>query len=277
MERELGVAEALAREAGALILRYFGTDIAVDNKAGNEPVTRADREASELIVRGLREAFPADVIISEEAADDRRRLEPGQRVWFVDPLDGTRDFIRGRKGFSVMIGLCLEGRPAMGVVFQPHGERLYGAAPGSGTWVVDAEGRRPLRCSTITDPGKLRLVASRSHRTPEIDAVKKALGIDDEMNIGSVGLKLGLIALGERDLYVNPSSKSSAWDTCAPEALLVHAGGRITDLAGAPLVYDAPDLRNERGLLASNGVVHDQVVEKLRPLFFPTEDSRGNH
>jgi 3'(2'), 5'-bisphosphate nucleotidase len=268
MDHELVVAGALAREAGALILRYFGTDLTVDSKAGNEPVTRADREASELIVRGLSAAFPDDVIISEEAADDPRRLAPDGRVWFVDPLDGTRDFIRGRKGFAVMIGLCISGRPVAGVVFQPHGDRLYTAAPETGTWVEDEAGRRRLRCSPIADPGKLRLVASRSHRTPEIDAVKAALGIHDEMNIGSVGLKLGLIALGERDLYVNPSSKSSAWDTCAPEALLTHAGGRITDLAGAPLRYTARELRNERGLLASNGAAHDAIVAKLRPLFF---------
>jgi 3'(2'), 5'-bisphosphate nucleotidase len=267
LDREIAVAGALAREAGALILRYFGTDLPVDSKPGDEPVTRADREASELILRGLAAAFPDDVLISEEAPDDARRLQPG-RVWFVDPLDGTRDFIRGRKGFAVMIGLCIDGHPVAGAVYQPHGDRLYTAAPATGTWVEDADGRRQLRCSTIADPEKIRLVASRSHRTPEIDAVKAVLGISDEMNIGSVGLKLGLIALGERDLYVNPSSRSSAWDTCAPAALLVHAGGRISDLAGDPLRYDVPELRNERGIVASNGAVHDAVLEKLRPLFF---------
>ncbi len=206
LERELRVAETLAREAGALVLRYFGTDLRVDTKAGNEPVTRADREASDHIVGGLRAAFPGDIVISEEAPDDRRRLE----------ADGAR---------------------------------------------------RRLRCATTADPGALRLVASRSHRSPEIDAVKSALGIADEMNIGSVGLKLGLIALDERDLYVNPSSKSSAWDTCAPEAILHEAGGRITDLDGEPLRYDRLELKNDRGLLASNGPPHDQLVEKLRPLF----------
>lgn len=267
--RELEVATAVAREAGALILRYFGTDLAVDKKAGDEPVTRADREASELIVKTLAAAFPDDVIVSEEAADDARRLQPGRRVWFVDPLDGTRDFIKQRHGFAVMIGLAIDGRPKVGVVYQPVGDHLFYAAPAVGTWLVDDGGatRRRLACSTIADPGQLRLVASRSHRTPEIDAVKTALGIKDELNIGSVGLKLGLIALAERDLYVNPSSKSSAWDTCAPEALLVEAGGRITDLAGAPLRYDVPQLKNERGLLASNGVSHDAVVAKLAPLF----------
>jgi 3'(2'), 5'-bisphosphate nucleotidase len=267
LEKELEVAERLATEAGALALRYFGTDLQVDSKAGNEPVTRADRESSTLIVRGLRAAFPADVVVSEEEPDDRRRLEPGHRVWFVDPIDGTRDFIRGRDGFSVMIGLAVGGRPALGVVYQPRGARLFSAAPGTGSWLSAGGERRRLRCSATTDLGALRLVASRSHRTPEIDAVRGALGITDEMNIGSVGLKLGLIALGERDLYVNPSSKSSAWDTCAPEALLAEAGGRLTDLHGAPLTYDAPELKNLRGLLATNGVIHDRVVEKLAPLF----------
>jgi 3'(2'), 5'-bisphosphate nucleotidase len=230
-------------------------------------VTRADREASEAIVRGLRAAFPGDVVVSEEAADDRRRLEPDQRVWFVDPIDGTRDFIKGRHGFSVMIGLAIGGRPRSGVVYQPMGDRLFTAAPGAGAWLHAEGARRRLRCSTTTDLGALRLVASRSHRTPEIDAVKSALGIADEMNIGSVGLKLGLIALDERDLYVNPSSKSSAWDTCAPEAILVEAGGRITDLFGEPLRYDVPELKNDRGLLASNGPAHDALVAKLAPLF----------
>ncbi len=269
LDRELGIAAELARRAGTLILRYFGTDVAVDTKAGNEPVTRADREASELIVTALRAGFPDDIIISEEAPDDPRRLDPAHRVWFIDPLDGTRDFIRGRHGFSVMIGLVIGGRPQLGVVYQPQGDRMYTAAPGRGALLVDERGERALHCSEIADLAQIRLVASRSHRTPEIDRVKAALGIEDEMNIGSVGLKLGLIALGERDLYVNPSSRSSAWDTCAPEALLAHAGGRITDLAGAPLRYDTSELKNLRGLLASNGRIHDEVVRRLAPLFFP--------
>ena len=267
LEKELEVAERLAIEAGALVLRYFGTDLKVDSKAGNEPVTLADRESSTMIVRGLREAFPGDIVVSEEEADDPRRLEPGQRVWFVDPIDGTRDFIRGRDGFSVMIGLAIQGRPAVGAVFQPRGGRLFSARPGLGTWLTENGARRQIRCSPTADLTALRLVASRSHRTPEIDAVRNTLGITDEMNIGSVGLKLGLIALGERDLYVNPSSKSSAWDTCAPEALLTEAGGRITDLYGEPLRYDIPELRSLKGLLATNGPIHDVVVEKLAPLF----------
>ena len=265
--RELEVARELAVAAGKLILGYFGTDLEVDRKAGDEPVTRADREASELILAGLARAFPDDVRISEEAPDDPRRSAGADRIWFVDPLDGTRDFIKGQPGFAVMIGLCVAGRPRVGVVYQPIGERLFAAAPGAGCRLSEAAGARALACSPTSDLARIRLVASRSHRTAKIDEVKSALGIADELNIGSVGLKLGLIALGERDLYVNPSSRSKAWDTCAPEVILREAGGTLTDLWGEPLRYLAPDLWNRRGLCASNGVLHQAVLARLRPLF----------
>ena len=267
MQRELEVATGLARAAGKLALGYHGTDVTVDRKAGNEPVTRADRESSELIVAGLRRAFPDDVAISEEAPDDVRRLRGG-RVWFIDPVDGTSDFIRGRAGFSVMIGLCVDAVPAVGVMYQPIGDRMFVASRGAGAWMAEDGGEaRRLAVSTIADLDKIRLVASRSHRSRQIDDVKNALGISEEMNIGSVGLKLGLIAMGEMDLYVNPSSRSKAWDTCAPQTLLHEAGGKITDLWGEPLAYDRAELGNQRGLLASNGLVHDAVLARLRPLF----------
>ncbi len=265
--QELEVARGLARQAGKLILGYHHTGIAVDRKAGDEPVTRADREASELILAGLARAFPGDILISEEAPDDPRRLGRDKRVWFVDPLDGTRDFIRGLNGFAVMIGLCVEARPHLGVVYQPVGDRLFLGARGHGATLVDSGGTRALHCSDVSDPEAIRLVSSASHRSDKIDQVKSALGIQNELQIGSVGLKLGLIALGERELYVNPSSKSKAWDTCAPEALIQEAGGRITDLWGDPLRYDLPELGNVRGLLATNGLVHDAVMARLASLF----------
>src|SRR5690606_11163313 len=267
MAREVEVAERLAREAGDLTMKFHGSKLEVERKEGNEPVTIADRQASDLIVRGLREAFPDDVIISEENADDLRRLS-AERVWYIDPIDGTKDFIRGEDGFCVMIGLCLGHRPALGVICQPVHERVFSAAPGGGTWLgaPDAPPRR-VQVSDIAELASAQLVASKSHRDSTMDQVKSALGISNEMNIGSVGLKLGVIALGERDLYVNPSPKTSSWDTCAPEALLVEAGGTLTDLHGDPLRYDSREIHNTRGLLASNGRVHQAAVAKLAGLF----------
>ena len=264
---EVEVAEKLAREAGQLVMKFHGSDLKVERKEGDEPVTVADRQASTLIVGGLRAAFPDDIIISEENADDLRRLG-ARRVWYIDPIDGTKDFIRGEDGFCVMIGLCLDHRPAVGVIHQPLHDRLFAAAPGAGTWLA-APDRPPVqaRVSEIAELSDVRLVASKSHRGSSIDQVKSALGISNELNIGSVGLKLGTIALGERDLYVNPSSKTSSWDTCGPEALLVEAGGRVSDIEGLPLRYDDEKVGHRRGLLATNGRIHQAAIDRLSPLF----------
>ena len=264
---EIEIASRLAREAGALIMRYRDGDLKVELKEGDEPVTIADRRSSDLIVAGLKRHFPDDVIISEENADNLRRLE-ARRVWYIDPIDGTKDFIRGEDGFCVMVGLVIDRRPVVGVVYAPATDRLFTGSVGEGAYVLagDAEPVR-VTTSTIDDPADIRLVASKSHRSATLDRVKNALGIDNELNVGSVGLKLALIAAGERDLYVNPSSKCSSWDTCAPEAILVAAGGRLSDIYGTPLSYEAESTHHPRGLLASNGRVHDQAVARLAPLF----------
>jgi 3'(2'), 5'-bisphosphate nucleotidase len=266
-ERELEVASRLAREAGGLALRCRDGELEIEEKAGHGPVTIADRRASDHIVAGLRAAFSGDVVISEENADDPRRLQPG-RAWYIDPIDGTKDFIRGEEGFCVMIGLALDFRPAVGVVYAPATDRLFYAAPGGGAWLVapDAQPQR-IGVSQVDQVERARFVASKSHRDETLDRVKNALGIDNELNIGSVGLKIALIAAGERDLYVNTSGKTASWDTCAPEALLAEAGGRVTDLFGDLLRYDTPDVHNPQGLIASNGLVHEAAVEKVAPIF----------
>jgi 3'(2'), 5'-bisphosphate nucleotidase len=268
---ELRVARRLARDAGAIVLDYRerGTDaLQVERKEGDEPVTQADRAASALIVAGLEAAFPADVVISEERPFDPAHAG-GRRVWFVDPIDGTRDFIRGAEGFAVMIGLAVDGRPAVGVVYQPTQGGTFWAAPGLGAWFARGDGPpRRLRVAPVTDVAALRLVASASHRTSATDVVKTALGITDERNIGSVGIKLALIALGERDLYVNPTPRCKAWDTCAPEAIIVAAGGVLTDGRGGALPYDRVDLGAPRGLVACGAAVHAAVLARLAELPF---------
>src|SRR5262249_27007120 len=203
-----------------------GEKVRVEIKRDDSPVTEADREANALIIGALAAEFPNDAVLSEEAPDDGSRLSR-PRVWMVDPLDGTKDFIRGEEGFSTMIGLVVDDRPALGVVYQPLGDRLYYATRGQGAFMVEAGGE-PVRLhvSDVSQPGQIRMVASKSHRDESIDRVRAALAITDELNVGSVGLKVGLIARGDRDLYVSASGHSKRWDACAPEAILVEAGGR---------------------------------------------------
>jgi 3'(2'), 5'-bisphosphate nucleotidase len=255
----------LARIAGTEVVRLRDGGLTIDMKPGDEPVTAADRRANELIVQGLAASFPADRIISEELPSTPSEMA-APRLWLVDPIDGTKDFIRGGDGFAVMIGLVIDGVPVLGVVHQPTLDRTFFATPDGGAHVLIKGALEPLAVSTVATAGEARLVASASHRTADIDRVKTTLGIDNEMNVGSVGVKLCLIAHGVRDLYVNPAAKTKAWDTCAPEAILVGAGGRLTDVFGAAIDYRT-ELAHQRGLVASNGVIHDEVVRKLASLF----------
>jgi 3'(2'), 5'-bisphosphate nucleotidase len=274
---ELVAAIELARAAGDLVMKFRGGELGVELKMGDEPVTLADKGASELIVAGLHARFPADAVISEELAmaDDKlARSLPG-RMWLVDPIDGTKDFIRGGDGFSVMIGIAIAGKPVLGVVHQPsvgaHGRTFFSTVDGGAHVIVDGA-VQPLAVSTVAAASEARLVASASHRSADIDRVKQTLGIENEQNVGSVGVKLCLIAMGVRDLYVNPAAKTKIWDTCAPEAILARAGGRLTDLFGAGVDY--AELRQRRGLVASNGVVHDEVTGKLGPMFEALRSTR---
>jgi 3'(2'), 5'-bisphosphate nucleotidase len=266
---ELAEAIRLARTAGELVLRIRGgsSGLGIEMKPGDEPVTIADRQSSELIVAGLTAAFPGDVVISEENPDDAARLS-ARRVWYVDPIDGTKDFIRGNTGFAVMIGMTEGHVPTLGVVYQAAADGMFWSTVDAGAWFQPGDGpARRIAVSEVSRAEDIRLVASKSNRTETIDRVKGALGIDNELNIGSVGLKLALIALGERDLYVNPWPKCKAWDTCAPEAILRAAGGTLTDLHGAPIRYDELDLGRLHGLIASNGRVHAEVVTRMASLF----------
>jgi 3'(2'), 5'-bisphosphate nucleotidase len=256
--RELVVAERLVREAGELVRRFYG-NAAVSWKGINDPVTAADRAANELLVAGLQQAFPEDGILAEESKDDRKRLARG-RVWIVDPLDGTREFIDQINEFSVMVGLAVDGRPALGVVYQPVVDRLFRGIPGTVAELVEGGETVPLAVTRVDDPAEMRLVASRSHRDPLVGSVRTALGVTKDRPSGSVGLKVGLLATGVCDLYIHPAPGLKEWDTCAPEAILRAAGGACSDAWGRPLAYNKPDVRQRWGLVASNGQIHQRIV-----------------
>lgn len=256
---ELNIVEALVRQAGLTVRRLYQEGVAVGWKGHNDPVTAADHAANEVLLSGLRAAFPDDGFLSEESADDLSRLHR-PRVWMIDPLDGTREFIDGLPEFSIMVGLAVEGKPVLGVVYQPVADLLYRGAPEGVAEVVRCGEIAPLSVSERADPATMRLVASRSHRHPLVDDVCRRLGIQQERPSGSVGLKIGLLATGECDLYIHPAPGLKEWDTCAPEAILRAAGGVVTDSWGQPLQYNKPNVRQRQGLLASNGLSHAQIV-----------------
>ncbi len=263
LKRELETAIRLARRAGEVILDYYQTDLPVEHKAGDEPVTLADRVADDLIREGLQAAFPHDGLLTEESDDDRGRLNK-ERVWIVDPLDGTAEFITETGDFAVQIGLSLDGEPALGVVYQPAKEWLFYAVRGQGAYHLYDDRRVRLHVSKVQNPAQMCLVVSRSHFTPFLETARQTLGIHSVERKGSAGLKVGLVAQGMCDLYLS-AGRAKEWDLCAPHALLLEAGGLLTDLRGEPLTYNKPDVLR-RGFIASNGLAHERIVEALAPL-----------
>lgn len=272
LERCLVEATRLARAAGAVAMAHYGRAARTD-KADASPVTEADRASNHVILEGLRRAFPADAVLSEEAADSEGRLGAA-RVWIVDPLDGTKEFLAQNGEFSVMIGLAEGGAPVLGVVYLPDGDVLYAAARGLGAWVERGGRRRPLRRAPV-DGRPLRMVQSRSHGDPLTAAVQRALGVTDILPCGSVGVKCARIAEGDRDLYVHPVAYMKEWDTCAPEVVLREAGGSVTDCRGEALRYNKRDPVQPHGIIACAPGALPRVLERVLPLLSATAIGTG--
>jgi 3'(2'), 5'-bisphosphate nucleotidase len=263
LDREIAEAARIARKAGAILLDVYATDFAIDYKAEADPVTEADTRANAYIVDEIRKAFPGDGIVAEETEDKSDALRGG-RCWYVDPLDGTKEFVARNGEFSVMLGLAIDGAAQAGVVYRPDQDKLYAGTVGSGAYLEEAGERRALRVSDVAEPTALKLVVSRSHRNRAVGEVVSELGIAHETALGSVGLKAGLIAEQAADLYIHIADKSSMWDACGPEAVLRAAGGRFTDLAGERYHYGGVDMRNRRGILACNASAYDAVLPVAR-------------
>lgn len=260
LTEELEFVSRLAREAATIVNTFYIGSSEVRYKPGDEPVTEADRSANQHIVARIRARFPHDGILSEESKDDLVRLQHA-RVWIIDPLDGTKEFIARNGEFSIMIGLAVEGRAVLGVVQQPATGLLYAGAIGHGAYLYEDGEHIELAVSDCAEIRNMIMVSSRSHRQQIVDRIRAQLNITRERVSGSVGLKVGLIARQLADLYIHPSPGCKEWDLCAPQALLEAAGGRITDCWGNPLRYNQRDVRAHNGIIATNGVLHEQVVE----------------
>lgn len=262
-EEELGAAADLAKRAGTILLEVYASDFKVHFKHGTDPVTDADRRANAFLVEELQERFPDDGIVAEESAHHGEALSR-PRCWFVDPLDGTREFVARNGEFAVMLGLAVDGRATAGVVFQPVTNKLYRGSVGHGAQLEHAGTVRELTVSERDLPSQLELIVSRSHRPRGTDEIVRRLGIQRERPSGSVGLKIGFIAEREADLYVHLSGRAGKWDTCGPEAILRAAGGRFTDLAGHAVDYREPNLAAAGGILACNAAAYDAVLPVVR-------------
>jgi 3'(2'), 5'-bisphosphate nucleotidase len=249
-QRLLEEIAAAAREAGQAILKVVAAGYAVEQKADSSPVTEADRTAELIILAALAKAAPGVPVIAEEEVAAGRIPAHGDTYFLVDPLDGTKEFVRGGDDYTVNIGLIVDGTPRLGAVFAPATGRLHAGLVGRGAW-LEEEGRERAAIRTRA-PGTAKVaVASKSHLTQStIDYLAAAVGVCEHVSVGS-SLKFCIVAEGRADIYPR-LSPTSEWDTAAGHAVLLAAGGRVDGPDGAPLQYGKKAFLN-RGFLATGG------------------------
>jgi 3'(2'), 5'-bisphosphate nucleotidase len=267
---ELAFARTVALEAMVVAMEVYdaaavdGKGLGIEHKtAGAGPVTEADRRVNELLVSRIARRFPADGILAEESEDDGRRMT-SDRVWCIDPVDGTKEFIKRNGEFSIMIGLVdrAVGHPVVGVVCEPVVGRLLYASLGDGAYVQERDGSAVRLCvSDRSDASALRFIVSRSHMDAQTLTVRDELGVESVTPCGSVGLKCGRIGEDIADAYLNFGRRTSFWDTCGPEAILTEAGGKLTRFDGRRIDYLRQNPVNDYGILASNGSCHGLVLD----------------
>lgn len=242
------LAEA-AREAGEAILGVMRRGFDVETKRDASPVTEADRAAELIILAALARAVPGVPVIAEEEVAAGRIPTHEDTYFLVDPLDGTKEFIRGGDDFTVNIGLIENGKPTLGVVFAPATGRLHGGWTVSGAWLDEGGGRRTIQ--TRSRGPQLTAVASKSHLNQQtIDYLQIAAGTCEYVAVGS-SLKFCIVAEGQADIYPR-ASPTSEWDTAAGHAILVAAGGLVDGPDGCPLLYGKHAFLN-RAFVATSG------------------------
>jgi 3'(2'), 5'-bisphosphate nucleotidase len=233
---------AIARQAGALIMRIYSAPFDVQVKADASPVTLADELAEALITPALQALLPGVPVVAEEAASRGQTPEVGERFWLVDPLDGTREFISRNGEFTVNIALIEHGTPLLGVVFVPAADKLYAGVVGQGAWLEEAGRPLAITCRSTPQAGAT-LACSRSHGDePALAAWLHNRAVAARITAGS-SLKFGLIASGQADLYPR-FGRTMEWDTAAGHAVVLAAGGQVCDLAGMPLRYGKAGFEN---------------------------------
>lgn len=242
---ELEAAERAAREAGWVIMALYGKDYRIEEKGKGNPVTTADLEANNKIQEIILGRYPDDGWLSEENKDNLKRLE-SSRVWVVDPIDGTKEFIAGVPQFAVSIALVVDTQPVLGVVYNPVEEKLFRAMRGQGATLSN----HPLQVSVRTDLRDSLLLVSRSEPRRKFQSFADLCRLE---SVGSIAYRLALVAGGGGDGTLTFRSVHE-WDVCAGVLIVEEAGGVVLDGEGKGLVFNQRDTVR-RGVVASNGIL----------------------
>jgi len=259
MNKEIKVAKEAALEAGNLILSFYKADYEIRDKGYHNPVTTADHASDNRIKEILVQSFPEYGWLSEETVDSKNRLS-NERVWVVDPLDGTKEFIEGVPHFVVSIALVENGIPIIGVLYNPVTAELFEASEGNGAKLNN----KNITCSSEQNLSSMIILNSRSETKkglwdPHIKTFKEL------KPIGSVAYKLGLTAAGKADIFASLRPKNE-WDICAGNCIVNEAGGKLIDLFGKQRIYNQEDTLISPGLIAGEGNAVEKTFSVLKAL-----------
>ena len=253
LERELEAAVGAARRAGAEVARMRAEGLRYGRKEGYELVSEADIRAAEILHEALTGAFPDDGWLSEEHRDTAERLDR-ERVWVVDPIDGTREYLQGRPEYAISVGLAVRGRPALGVVHNPATDELHAA-------VCPDPPPEPDGGALDRDREYVALVARGEDMLGEVPPLP---GRARTRAVGSVAYRLALAAAGQGDVVVTWYARQE-WDVAAGAALCLARGLAVTDVLGEPLAFNQPR-PIVRGLLAAEPGLHARILAHFRRL-----------
>jgi 3'(2'), 5'-bisphosphate nucleotidase len=261
--RELQEALAAAEAAARFVATEYQTFVAIPNAPAHIS-THADKGAQEIILKHLRAAFPEDGLCAEEATESLTGAPANRdRVWVVDPIDGTKGFAIKNGEFSVMVGLTVGGESVVGVVWEPSTDRVTYAAKGEGCFTKVGQGE-PERCHVTKVAALTEATITASHAKPgKPKPVVVKLQPAKVIETYSAGIKLAQVARGVCDLYVNDYPEFHDWDVCAGHVLVTEAGGTVSEFNGGPVQYGRVGAKRKGGLVATNGVLHEETLRKL--------------
>ncbi|MGY5146209.1 MAG: 3'(2'),5'-bisphosphate nucleotidase CysQ family protein [Candidatus Nitrosopumilus sp. metabat.KBP569_Feb_25m_nospike.7] len=259
---ELDIAIKAAQEASNIILEIYQKDYNTYTKTDNSPVTDADLKSNKIINKILSNTKYS--ILSEEDIDDQSRLSKDM-IWIVDPLDGTSDFIDKTGEFTVMIALIENKKPILGVIAWPTEKILFVAQKNCGAFRYSDDKWDKISVTKIDELPKCRTVGSRHHLSEKEKEFIKKIGIEDFTSIGS-SLKVGKISSGQAEAYITTTNKMKEWDTAASYCIVSEAGGKMTDMLGNDLTYNNKNVHHQNGILVTNGLIHDKIVEEFKKL-----------
>ena len=256
---ELIAAKVAARNVGKILIKHlesYSQDIQYKKESGNSPVTAADYEADQYLAKFLGGEFPHDGWLSEETVDTSDRLEK-KRVWIVDPLDGTKEFIKKLPEFCVSIGLVEDSIPVVGVIYNPISDEMFYAQKNKGAFL----NANQIKISNVQDIKDASIVVSRSEHAKGLWNDYKS-HFSSIKSIGSIAYKLGLAASSLYDITATVAPKNE-WDICAGDCIINEAGGVMKKINGDSIIYNQKKTLVTDPIIATNSILFDSISDLL--------------